>query len=59
MKGITMAQYANEIRITVFVNPPKLPLLYEISGPVHLGSYGRLADKMEVNFEIFKIHICS
>ena len=42
-----------------FVNPPPLPLLCEISGALHLAqpglTAGRLADEIQVNFEIFKI----
>ena len=42
-----------------FVNPPPLPLLCEISGPLHLPqpgfTAGKQADKIQVNFEIFKV----
>ena len=38
---------------------PPLPLLYEISGALHLAqpslTAGRLADEIQVNFEIFKV----
>ena len=44
---------------TFFVNPPPLPLLCEISGALHLAqpglTAGLQADKIQVNFEIFKI----
>ena len=58
-----MAQWVNRLRNKIFVNPPPLPLLYEISGAVHLAQpslmagrlAGRLADKIQVNFEIFKV----
>ena len=58
-KGITMAQLVNRLRNNVFVNPPPLPLLCEISGALHLVTPGlmagrRQADEMQVNFEIFK-----
>ena len=46
-----MAQWINRLRNNIFVNPPPLPLLYEISGALHLAgatwsyarSYGRQA----------------
>ena len=52
-----MAQWVNCLRNNIFVNPPPLPLLCEIWNPVPsvTGSYGRLADEIQVNFEIFKI----
>ena len=57
-----MAQWVSHLRNNIFVNPPPLPLLCEISGALHLaqpGLYGRLAgrqaDEIQVNFEIFKI----
>ena len=53
-----MVQWVNRLRNNIFVNPPPLPLLYEISGALHLvqpGPHGRLADKIQVNFEIFKV----
>ena len=43
----------------IFENPPPLPLLCEISGALQLAqpglTAGRLADEIQVNFEIFKI----
>ena len=54
-----MAQWINRLRNKIFVNPPPLPLLCEISGALHLAqpglTAGRLADEIQVNFEIFKV----
>ena len=54
-----MAQWVNRLRNKIFVNPPPLPLLCEISGALHLAqpglTEGRLADEIQVNFEIFKV----
>ena len=62
-----MAQWVNHLRNKIFVNPPPLPLLCEISGALHLAQPGlmagrqagwpsvRPADKIQVNFEIFKV----
>ena len=66
-----MAQWVNPIRNNIFVNPPPLPLLCEISGALDLAQpgltaswlagwlagrqAGRQADEIQVNFEIFKI----
>ena len=54
-----MAQWVNRLRNNIFVNPPPLPLLCEISGAVHLAQpglmAGRLAAEIQVNFEIFKV----
>ena len=54
-----MVQWVNRLRNNIFVNPPPLPLLCEISGPLHLAqpglTAGRLADEIQVNFEIFKV----
>ena len=54
-----MAQWVNRLRNNIFVNPPPLPLLCEISGALHLAqpglTAGRLADKIQLNFEIFKV----
>ena len=54
-----MAQCVNRLRNKIFVNPPPLPLLCEISGALHLAqpglTAGRLADEIQVNFEIFKV----
>ena len=54
-----MAQWVNHLRNKIFVNPPPLPLLCEISGALHLAqpglTAGRLSDEIQVNFEIFKV----
>ena len=62
-----MAQWVNRLRNNIFVNPLPLPLLCEISGALHLAQSGltagwpsvcpsvRLADEIQVNFEIFKV----
>ena len=54
-----MAQWVNRLRNNIFVNLPPLPLLCEISGALHLAQLGLmagwLADKIQVNFEIFKV----
>ena len=62
-----MAQWVNRLRGNIFVNPPPLPLLCEISGALHLAQPGLTAgwqagrqagwqaDEIQVNFEIFKI----
>ena len=47
-----MAQWVNRLRINIFINPPPLPLLCEISGGATAGRH-RLADEIQVNFEIF------
>ena len=58
-----MAQWVNRLWNNIFVNPPPLPLLCEISGALHLAQLGltagrqagrQVADEMRVNFEIFK-----
>ena len=56
-----MAQWVNRLWNNIFVNAPPLPLL--IFGALHLAqpgltagrNAGRLADKIQVNFEIFKV----
>ena len=58
-----MAQWVNRLRNKIFVNPPPLPLLCEISGALYLAQLGltagrqavRPADEIQVNFEIFKV----
>ena len=57
-----MAQWVNRLRNNIFVNLPPLPLLCEISGALHLAQLGlmagrqaRLADEIQLNFEIFKV----
>ena len=48
-KGIAMAQWVNRLWNNIFVYPPPLPLLCEISGalytPSATRSYGRLAGR--------------
>ena len=58
-----MAQWVNHLRNNIFVNPPPLPLLCEVTGALHLAQPGltagrpsvRPADEIQVNFEIFKV----
>ena len=58
-----MVQWVNRLRNNIFVNPPPLPLLCEISGALHLAQPGltagrqavRLSDEIQVNLEIFKV----
>ena len=54
-----MAQWVSRVRNNIFINPPPLHLLCEISGALHLAqpglTAGRLADEIQVNFKIFKI----
>ena len=38
-----MAQWVNRLRNKIFVNPPPLPLLCEISGALHLAQPGLTA----------------
>ena len=38
-----MAQWVNRLRNNIFVNPPPLPLSYEISGALHLAQPGLTA----------------
>ena len=58
-----MAQWVNCLRSNIFVNLPPLaiPLSCEISGALHLAqpglTAGRLADKIQVNFENSKLAI--
>ena len=49
-----MAQWVNRLQNNIFVNPLPLPLSCEISGTLHLVQLG-MADKIQVNFEIFNI----
>ena len=63
IKGIAMAQWVNRLRNNIFVNPPPLPLSCKISGALRLAQpglaagrlAGRLTDKIQVDFKIFKI----
>ena len=43
IKGIAMAQWINRLRNKIFVSPPPLPLLCEISGALHLAQPGLTA----------------
>ena len=56
-----MAQWVNCLRNNIFVNPPPLPLLCEISGALHLAqpglTAGRQADEIQVNFKISKLAV--
>ena len=40
-----MAQRVNRLRNKIFVNPPSLPLLCEISGALHLAQPGLTAGR--------------
>ena len=40
-----MAQWVNRLRNNIFVNPPPLPLLCEISGALHLAQLGLMAGR--------------
>ena len=63
-----MAQWVNRLRNNIFVNLLPLPLLCEISEALHLAQpgltagrqvAGRLADEIQVNFEIFRTNCTS
>ena len=41
-----MAQWVNRLRNNIFVNPPPLPLLCEISGALHLAQLGLTAGRL-------------
>ena len=43
-----MAQWVNCLRNDIFVNPPPLPLLCEISGALHLAQLGLTAGRQAV-----------
>ena len=43
-----MAQRVNRLRNKIFVNPPPLPLLSEISGALHLAQPGLTAGRPSV-----------
>ena len=61
-----MAQWVNRLRNKIFVNPPPLPLLCEISGALHLAQPGLTAgwpsvrpavcpaDEIQVKFRNFR-----
>ena len=40
-----MVQWANRLWNNIFVNPPSLPLLFEISGVLHLAQLDLTADR--------------
>ena len=56
-----MAQWVNRLRNKIFVNPPPLPLLCEISGALHLAqpglTAGRQADEIQVNSKFSKLAV--
>ena len=41
-----MAQWVNRLRNNIFINPPPLPLLCEISGALHLAQPGLTAGRL-------------
>ena len=41
-----MAQWVNRLQNNIFVNPPPLPLLCEISGALHLAQPGLTAGRL-------------
>ena len=43
-----MAQWVNRLQNNIFVNPPPLPLLCEISGALHLAQPGLTAGRLAV-----------
>ena len=43
-----MAQLVNRLRNNIFVNPPPLPLLCEISGAIYLVQPGLMAGRLAV-----------
>ena len=63
MKANSMVQWTEHNQNNRFMNPPSLPWLPESSGTIHQApsglTAGRLADKIQVNFEIFKTHCTS
>ena len=40
-----MAQWVNRLRNNIFVNPPPLPLLCEVTGALHLAQPGLTAGR--------------
>ena len=58
-----MAKWVNRLRNNIFVNPLPSPLSCEICAALHLAQLGltagwlagRLADKIQADFKIFKI----
>ena len=47
-----MAQWVNCLRNNIFVNPPPLPLLCEISGALHLAQPGLTAGWLAVRLSV-------
>ena len=43
-----MAQWVNRLRNNIFVNPPPLPLLCEVTGALHLAQPGLTAGRLYV-----------
>ena len=43
-----MAQWVNRLRNNIFVNPPPLPLLCEVTGALHLAQPGLTAGRQAV-----------
>jgi len=62
-KAKSMIQWVECNQNKTFVNLPSLPWKSEISGAVHLAqpglTAGRKADEIWVNFDIFKITVCT
>ena len=60
-----MAHCVNHLRNNIFVNPPPLPLLCEISGALHLAQpgltagrqAGRLADEIQIFSKFSKLAV--
>ena len=46
IKGIAMAQWIDHLWNNIFINPPPLPLLCEISGALHLVQQGLTAGRL-------------
>ena len=53
VKEIAMAQWVNRLRNSIFVNPPPLPLLCEISGALHLAEPGLTAGRQAGRLTIY------
>ena len=50
IKGIAMAQWVNRLQNNIFVNPPPLPLLCEISGALHLAQPSLTAGRWQTKY---------
>ena len=55
IKEIAMAQRVNRLRNSIFVNPPPLPLLCEISGALHLAEPGLTAGRQAGRLTIYRL----